>query len=155
MRNFFIALLSTFVEAQNFPPEWIENPSFRSLKDVIPFNNLMEEYYKKCLEDRRCIITYADCRMKPNPAYPTSNPYGKFQMWEFGEQSPLFLWGHMKNLPYLGIRNYGMSINEGPWNYEDCCSSGSHLKAPGEIHAQPSDPVRHTGVLGNCSSGPG
>ena len=83
--------------------------------------------------------------MQANPAYPTTKPYGTFQMWEFGENSPLFLWGHMENMPYPGIRNYGMSINEAEWNYKDCCSSGGHLKAPGEAHAQISNPVHHTG----------
>ena len=62
--------------------------------------------------------------MGPNPSYPTSNPTGEFQMWEFGEASPLFLWGHMENLPYKGIRNYGMSINEKTWDREDCCTGG-------------------------------
>ena len=58
MRNSLIisALLSIFAEAQKFPPEWSENPSFHSIQEVMPFNDLMKDYYKKCLNDRRCVI---------------------------------------------------------------------------------------------------
>ena len=152
MRNFFIALLSIFVEAQNDPTDGIENPSFRSLKHLKlpgPFLNEMSSWYDKCLDDPNCVIVYAFCKMQTNPAYPTTNPYGKFQMWEFGEISPLFLWGGAYNLPYPGLYNYGMSINEDSWNHKDCCSSGGHLKATGEIHAQPTSTstVHHTGAL--------
>jgi len=65
--------------------------------------------------------------MEKNPGYPTTNPYGYFQLWQWSTSSPLYIWGNMYNLPYAGVHEHGFAINSWNWNRKDCCSSGPHF----------------------------
>lgn len=85
--------------------------------------------------------------MRTNPAHTTENPWGGVQLFQFAPESPVFIWGWMKQLPYTNSK-FGFSINERNWNYRDCCTSGKHLQSAGQVHGDDnSDPAYHNGVL--------
>ena len=38
--------------------------------------------------------------MKANPGYPTTNPYGKYHLYQFCPNCDVYIWGCMESLPY-------------------------------------------------------
>ena len=111
------------------------------------YNDELAIAYKRCKYDIYCRPQRAYCKMQYNPAYPTSYPYGYFQLWEFTPSSPLYIWGYMQNLPYTGKRRHGFSIHEKNWDGKDCCSAGKQLQHPNQTHKWPTHPIGHTGQL--------
>ena len=106
---FTMALMATLTFAQeepenNFPDEWDaepeckadpankedrrapankcpDKPKDRTIKEVIEYDDIMKAEYKAALEDEWAKPRRAYCRMRFNPAYPTSYPYGFINLW--------------------------------------------------------------------------
>ena len=68
----------------------------------------------------------AYCKMRWNPTYPTTYPYGAYHLWQWSPASPVYIWGYMLNLPY-SYKRYALTINERRWDGKDCCSGGRHM----------------------------
>ena len=62
---------------------------------------------------------FSYCRMRWNPVYPTTYPYGSFSMIEYGPWAPMRIRGYMRRMPTSG-RTHGFSIKKNRFNYRDC-----------------------------------
>ena len=69
----------------------------------------------------------AYCKMRWNPGYTTTYPYGFYHLWQWNPASPVYIWGYMLRLPYAYSR-YALTINERRWDGKDCCSGGRHMQ---------------------------
>lgn len=63
--------------------------------------DLVAKYYPK----------RAYCKMRWNPGYTTTYPYGWYHFWQFSPASPVYIWGYMLRLPYA-YKRYALTINE-------------------------------------------
>ena len=137
-------------DTSNFPDEWFEDdyrdacgdddrcksssaerddasPVEKSAELVAHFDPVFWRWWWWCLQNpRHCKLYRSYCKMRWNPSYTTTYPYGNFNVWQFGQYSPIFSWGWMRRMPYANS-TYGFSINEDKWNGKDCCSAGKHL----------------------------
>ena len=121
-------------DMSEFPDEWtkgcgddtecrsdIEEPSWKSI-------GYYHQYYYKwsswCKNNPKCCrVEQGSCDLEFNPAYSTTEPYGKVRLQEFFDicspspywSSPLFIWTKMKQLPFAESK-FGYSINERGWN---------------------------------------
>lgn len=86
--------------------------------------------------------------MKPNPAYPTSNPNGEFKLYECGQAANLLIYGQMYSMPGPASE-HGFTINQRNWDGRDCASSGKHFSPAPETHGFMNDLVNpsHVGDL--------
>ena len=75
----------------------------------------------------------AVCEMVANPAFPTTNPYGAFWLYEYGPWSPLYIDGYMNNMPGPNSE-HGFQINTNPFDGEDCASTEPHWNPLGMPH---------------------
>ena len=65
---------------------------------------------------------FAYCRMRYNPAYPTTYPYGAFWLHEYGPWAPLRIRGYMRQMP--GPNSWhGFLINRNRFDGQDCKST--------------------------------
>ena len=85
--------------------------------------------------------------MQYNPIYPTSYPYGWFQLFEWSPASPTYIWGNMYNLPPPSSSEHAISINEWGWDGKMCASAGPHFQFPGQVHGPMNAPWSHQGSL--------
>ena len=115
--------------------------------------------WEKCFDPTgviHCKPRRAVCKMMPNPAHPTTNPMGWFQLIQFSPTNPLYIWGNMWNLPPQAINAphpHAFAINEREWDMwnderQDCCSAGRHWHPfmPG-THGQMNTSPSHYGDL--------
>ena len=79
----------------------------------------------------------ASCSMRPNPAYPTTGPYGFFRLGDFSaitdSTSPVWIWGNTFGLP-TDVWFHAFTVNENLLDCGDCATSCSHLSNAGETH---------------------
>lgn len=86
------------------------------------------------------------CRMRYNPAYPTSYPWGIFWLREYGPWSPLYIWGKMWQMPAPASK-HGFSINTKPFDFKDCKSTEPHWNPYSQVHGAMNSWPSHAGDL--------
>ena len=59
------------------------------------------------------------CRMRWNPVYPTTYPYGVFYLVEQGSWAPMRIRGLMRRMP-TDDDTHGFSINTNLFDHSDC-----------------------------------
>jgi len=59
------------------------------------------------------------CRMRYNPVFPTTYPYGSFWLHEYGPWSPMTIRGYMRQMPGPNSR-HGFTINTRRFNGREC-----------------------------------
>ena len=62
------------------------------------------------------------CKMRYNPAYPTTYPYGAFWLHEYGPWAPLRIRGYMRQMPSPSSW-HGFLINRNRFDGRDCKST--------------------------------
>lgn len=65
---------------------------------------------------------YGYCKMRWNPSYPTTNPYGYFKLRERGWFAPMEIKGYMQQMPPSASK-HGFSINTNLFDGKDCRST--------------------------------
>lgn len=80
-------------------------------------------------------------------ANPTTNPYGKFYLYQANPYSDVLISGWMKQMPPTNPSFHGFSINRDPWDGQACASCGPHFNPTSEWHGPMNGSPSHVGDL--------
>lgn len=128
--------------------ECTSDPVNRSIEEITQYDDGVREEYNACKSDQWCGPRRAYCRMQYNPAYPTTHPYGFFNLWQFHPAGGIYMWGYMRNLNQPNPSQHAISINQKTWDSKDCVTGGPHLQySAGQSHRWQNAPGGHTGDL--------
>lgn len=109
-------------------------------EDTVAEKDIDNDWIKAVTDSRQ-----AYCRLKYNPAYPTTYPYGNMELAEYWG-SPLFIRGWMRQLPAPSSA-HGFAFNERPYDGHDCRSTWTHFNPTHEPHGSFNGSPSHVGQL--------